>query len=55
MNGTRYLKTAKIGRGGSSEVFRVVAPDGQVRITDEILYYVHILSIFCPHEAFPWI
>lgn len=30
MNGTRYLKTAKIGRGGSSEVFRVVGPDGQV-------------------------
>ena len=30
MNGIRYLKTAKIGRGGSSEVFRVVAPDSQV-------------------------
>ncbi|CAM9982470.1 unnamed protein product [Scytosiphon promiscuus] len=27
VNGVCYLKTAKIGRGGSSEVFRVVAPD----------------------------
>eukprot|EP00904_Undaria_pinnatifida_P006545 jgi/Undpi1/301/HiC_scaffold_1.g00297.m1 len=30
VNGTRYLKTEKIGRGGSSEVFRVVSPDGQM-------------------------
>lgn len=32
MNGTRYLKTEKIGRGGSSEVFRVVSPDRQVSL-----------------------
>ncbi|CAM9710144.1 unnamed protein product, partial [Hapterophycus canaliculatus] len=30
VNGVRYLKTAQIGRGGSSEVFRVVAPDCQM-------------------------
>ncbi|CAN0443265.1 unnamed protein product [Pylaiella littoralis] len=27
VNGVRYQKTAQIGRGGSSKVFRVVAPD----------------------------
>lgn len=30
VNGVRYLKTAQIGRGGSSKVFRVVAPDCEV-------------------------
>lgn len=30
VNGVRYLKTTQIGRGGSSKVFRVVAPDGEV-------------------------
>ncbi len=30
VNGVRYLKTNQIGRGGSSKVFRVVAPDGEV-------------------------
>lgn len=33
MNGKSYWKTAKIGRGGSSEVFRVVSSEGEVRIT----------------------
>ncbi|CAM9704990.1 unnamed protein product, partial [Ectocarpus fasciculatus] len=30
VNGVLYLKTAQIGRGGSSKVFRVVAPDCEV-------------------------
>lgn len=32
MNEVRYLKTLQIGRGGSSKVFMVLAPDSKVGV-----------------------